>query len=101
MFDPTSRYYPLETALYTDADGRQVPYKRRRFVPAADSLQIIGQVTVMQGDRLDLIAARTLGASEQFWQVCDANDAMNPVELISDDRIGTALAVALPQTPSA
>ena len=34
-----------------------------------------------QGDRLDLITARTLGDPEQFWRVCDANDALDPAEL--------------------
>ena len=101
MFDSTSRYYGLETALFTAPDGRQIPYKRRRFVPQRDVLQIIGQVTVTQGDRLDLITGRTFGVPEQFWQICDANIAMNPFDLTSDAAVGTSLDVAMPQAPKA
>jgi len=32
-------------------------------------------------DRLDLIAARTVGAAEQFWRIADANAALNPFDL--------------------
>ena len=47
---------------------------------------------------LDLIVeitARTLGDPEQYWRVCDANDAMNPAELTV--RPGRTLRVPLPQ----
>jgi hypothetical protein len=50
---------------------------------------------VVQGDRLDLIAARTLGDSEQFWRVCDANDAMDPHELTAEP--GRAVRVPVPR----
>jgi len=29
---------------------------------------------------IPLIAARTLGDPELFWQICDANNAMNPAQ---------------------
>ena len=48
-----------------------------------------------QGDRLDLITARTLGDPEAFWRVCDANDALDPAELTSE--AGRRLRVPLPQ----
>jgi hypothetical protein len=101
MFDSTSRYYALETAVFTAPDGRQIPYKRRRFVPQSGTLQIIGHVTVSQGDRLDLITGRTFGAPEQFWQICDANVAMNPFDLTGDAAVGASLDVAMPQAPKA
>ncbi len=100
MFDYTSRYYPLATAMWTTADGRQLPYVRRRFLPQPDSLARLTQVRVTQGDRLDLIAARTLGVSEQYWQVCDANYALNPFELAGDAAAGRTVRVPMPQTPA-
>jgi len=95
MFEPTSRYANLETATLAMTDGRKVTYKRRRFLPRGKDLPVLVEVTVTQSERLDLITARTLGDPEQFWRVCDANDAMNPVELTSE--IGRTLRVPVPQ----
>ena len=58
-------------------------------------MSLLAEVTVIRGDRLDLIAARTLGDPEQFWRVCDANDAMNPVILTEEP--GRTLRVPVPQ----
>jgi len=95
MFEPTSRYYSLETATYAAPDGRVVAYKRRRFLPQGEGMPLLVEVTVTGGDRLDLIAARTLGDPEQFWRVCDANDAMNPLDLTAE--LGRTLRVPVPQ----
>ncbi len=95
MFDPTSRYANLPTATMTTADGRVVAYVRRRFAPAGESLPLLVEVTVIQGDRLDNITARTLGDPEQFWRVCDANNALNPPDLT--DEPGRVLRVPIPQ----
>jgi hypothetical protein len=53
-------------------------------------------VKVRQEDRLDLIAARILGDPEQFWRVCDANNAMDPLELTA--RPGRMIRVSMLQT---
>ena len=84
MFEHTSRYYNIETATLVTPDSRVIAYKRRRFLPQGESLPLLAEVTVVQGDRLDLIAARTLGDPEQYWRICDANDAMNPRELVAE-----------------
>jgi hypothetical protein len=95
MFQPTSRYYSLETVTITAADGRVVAYKRRRFLPQSETLPLLAEVTITQGDRLDLITARTLGDSEQFWRVCDANQALDPFDLTSE--LGSTLRIPIPQ----
>lgn len=95
MFETTSRYYSVETATLTTPDGRLLAYKRRRFLPPAESLTLLVEVTVAQGDRLDLITARTLGDPEQFWRVCDANNAMNPPDLSATP--GRILRIPIPQ----
>jgi nucleoid-associated protein YgaU len=87
MFASTSRYYLLETATITLLDGRIAAYKRRRFVPAAESLAQLAAIVVTQEDRIDLITARTLGDPEQFWRVCDANQALDPTDLVVPGRI--------------
>ena len=95
MFTYTSRYYNLETVMLTLPDGREVAYKRRRFLPQGEAMPLLIEVTVTEGDRLDLITARTLGDSEQFWRIADANDAMNPFDLTAE--VGRRLRVPIPQ----
>jgi hypothetical protein len=95
MFDPTSRYAQLETAEFADADGRRMAYVRRRFLPQGRLMQLLAEVTVEPGDRLDLITSRVLGDPEHFWRVCDANDAMDPFELTEE--VGRALRVPVPE----
>ena len=95
MFEPGSRYFGLPTAHITRADGVDVTYVRRRFLPPGERLATLLEVTYSDGDRLDLIAARTLGASEHFWRICDAENAMNPFDL--EGQPGRTLRVPLPQ----
>lgn len=96
MFEQNSRYYKIETATLIDPGGREVAYKLRRFLPRAEELQTLVNVTVVQSDRLDLIASRTLGDPEQFWRICDASDAMNPPDLLAEP--GKTVRVPLPQS---
>lgn len=95
MFTHTSRYYSIENAELTAADGRVLTYKRRRFLPQGDRQTLLIEVVVMDGDRLDLITARTLGDPLHFWRVCDANNAMNPFDLTTEP--GRKLRIATPQ----
>jgi hypothetical protein len=83
VFEPSSRYFALETVTIEVA-GRVVSYKRRRFLPRGEDMTTLVEITTSEGDRLDLMAARTLGDPEQFWRICDANDAMNPFELAAE-----------------
>jgi hypothetical protein len=94
MFDTTSRYYSLETAIFTTATGAEVVYKRRRFLPLVETNVVLAEHTVTQGERLDHITARYLGDSELFWQLADVNNAMRPEELTVD--IGRKLRVSFP-----
>ena len=50
-----------------------------------------------QGDRIDLVTARYLQDSLQFWRVCDANAAMRPGDLTADCRVGSRLRITLPE----
>jgi hypothetical protein len=95
MFGPTSRYYNIETVTIASVDGRLIAYKRRRFLPQSDTFALLAEVTVTQGDRLDLITARTLGDAEQFWRVCDANQALDPFALTSE--VGSTVRIPIPQ----
>ena len=99
MFESNSRYYTIETATYVPPDGQDrseapvITYKRRRFLPRGENLPLLVEVTVVEGDRLDLITYRALGDPEAFWRVADANNAMNPTEL---EQPGRTLRVPIP-----
>jgi hypothetical protein len=95
MFDHTSRYYRIETATLKTPEGRMVTYVRRRFLPQGPKMPLLVEVTVTDGDRLDLITGRTLGDPEQFWRVADANNALDPSELTAEP--GATVRVPIPQ----
>jgi hypothetical protein len=97
VFDPDSRYADVPDAVMRTADGREVSYKRRRFLPQGGSQQLLVEVGVREGDRLDLLTYRTLGDAVQWWRVADANDAMHPADLTAEP--GRALRVPMPQFP--
>jgi hypothetical protein len=98
MFDPTSRYYKLDTGqlptVESDGSPRNIVYKRRRFIPDSRGNVTLVQHTVTQGERLDVIVARYLGDPLQFWRVCDANNVLRPTELTDD--YGTVIRIAMP-----
>ncbi|MBW4441964.1 MAG: LysM domain-containing protein [Plectolyngbya sp. WJT66-NPBG17] len=95
MFDSTSRYYTLQTTKFTSLDGRTIAYVRRRFLPQGKDLPALGEVVIQESDRLDQLTTTTLGEPEQFWQIADANNAMNPVDLTAES--GQRLRIPLPQ----
>ncbi len=80
---PDGRYQNIEQADGTDASGRPIRYLRRRFLPGAEAPDATVEISVEEGDRLDLVAMRTLGDPEQYWRICDANSAMRPTDVIA------------------
>ncbi len=94
-FPANSRYSAIGTATLETADGRTIVYVRRRFVPPAERFALLKEYTVIQGDRLDNLAASLIGDPELFWQLCDANGAMQPEELTATP--GRKLRVTLPE----
>ena len=95
IFPPTSRYHSIGTATIQTADGRTIIYLRRRFVPPPERFALIQEHTVVDGDRLDNLAAKFLGDPEQFWRIADANIAIRPEELT--ETAGRAIAITLPE----
>jgi hypothetical protein len=81
MFTTRSRYTSVADATFQGANGRAVKYKALRITPDTTSLQ---SHTVAQGDRLDLIAFQQYGDAEQFWRICDGNDALRPDDLTQE-----------------
>lgn len=94
MFDPNSRYVNLPTETLTLSDGSIAQYTSRRFLPQGGSMTTLQTITVIAGDRIDLVASRTIGDPEQFWRICDANNAMDPLDLTTTP--GAVLVIPIP-----
>jgi nucleoid-associated protein YgaU len=96
-FPTDSRYYRYGTLTYTAPGGQSISYLARRIVPqpGASNYTTVAQHTVVQGDRLDLIAAKYLGDPLLFWLICDANGAIRPGDLVATP--GTVLSITMPQ----
>ena len=94
-FEHTSRYYTLPTATTALPDGRVAVYVTRRFIPDRRGGQPLAEVMVTEGERVDLITARTLGDSLQFWRICDSNSELSPFALVAV--IGRRVRVTIPQ----
>jgi hypothetical protein len=95
IFPLSSRYYGIETATLETVGGKTAIYLRRRFCPQPNQLVLLNEYQVVQGDRLDNIAAKFIGDPEQFWRICDANNAMRPDELT--EQVGRRIRITLPQ----
>lgn len=93
-FSPSSRYAKIALSTHVDARGNTISYLGRRFLPPSTRFAQLQLYTVVQGDRLDNLANRFLGDPEQFWKLCDANDAMDPDDLVE---VGESLRITLPQ----
>lgn len=84
MIGPDSRY--ATCVLYVDG---QVEFLGTR--PHIDTSPQPDDIfhTVVEGDRIDLIAYRYLGRADLWWVICDYNDILFPLEL----EVGTVLRV--------
>jgi hypothetical protein len=71
------------------------PLLRRRFVPQSSRFALLKEHVVVERDRLDNLAARYIGDPEQYWRLCDANNAIRPDELIETP--GHRLRITLPE----
>ncbi len=93
-FPPSSRYHAVGTTSLETPDGRTIVYLKRRVVPPPERFALLTEHEVVQGDRLDNVTAKHLGDPEQFWQLCDANGAIDPAEL---EEVGRRLRITLPE----
>lgn len=94
LFPPNSRYNGLATKRLVTPEGEEIVYLSRRFVPQPELFALLREHTVVQGDRLDNLAALYLGDPELFWRICDANRALRPDELTEE--VGRRLRMTLP-----
>lgn len=94
-FSQSSRYRNIPVTSIEGNNGETIVYLKRRFVPQADSFSLLQLYTVQEGDRLDNITNQFIGDPERFWQICDANNALQPNELT--EQPGNTIRITLPE----
>jgi hypothetical protein len=95
LFAPNSRYHAVPTAVHRLPDGAMVLYVKRRFIPPPEKFALLQEHALVQGERLDHLAARYFGDPELFWRICDANGAMRPDDVIEE--VGRRIRITLPE----
>ena len=95
LYPPNSRYYGQPTLTLTRPDGTAVAYLSQRYVPQPDDFSIVKLHSVVQGDRIDNLAARYFNDAQLYWRLCDANNAIRPSALTQT--VGRQLRITLPQ----
>lgn len=95
-FGPSSRYLNTPVASRTGPDGQRLRYLRRRLMPDPKA-EPLGFHAVSDGDRIDRIAARTLGDPLLWWRLADTNLALDPADLTAT--VGRTLRIAVEADP--
>lgn len=91
--NPTSRYYGAATEQYILAGGTGVMYLARRILPQPTIYQSVQTYVIVDGDRLDNLAAKFLGDPLLYWMICDANQATDPDALTA--QVGRSILVPM------
>lgn len=91
--NPNSRYYGFTVEFFTRPDGTQVAYLQRRIIPQPSIYTGLQSYVVIDGDRLDNLAAKFLGDPLLYWMICDANGATDPDELTA--QVGRTIQIPL------
>ncbi|MGD6978867.1 MULTISPECIES: hypothetical protein [Citricoccus] len=78
MFSDTSRYARTPVDTVVTAGGRRVSAIRLRRLPSPPA----DPHTVIQGDRLDLLAQQHLGDGTRSWHIADANTTLEASALV-------------------
>ena len=94
-FPDNSRYHGVEITALEQPGQEPIAHLKRRFVPPPERFSLIQEHTVVEGDRVDNLAAQTLGDPELYWRLCDANAVMHPEELT--EKAGDKVAITLPE----
>ncbi|HEX8261870.1 MAG TPA: hypothetical protein VF547_03240 [Allosphingosinicella sp.] len=81
MIAADSRYASAPQLVYVTSSGQPVTYLAPRILPQPDGFQPVLRHRVTDSDRIDLLAWRNLGAPTAWWQIADANRAMEPSAL--------------------
>lgn len=76
--NPNSRYYGVAVEQTTLPDGTMVSYLSRRIIPQPNLYMQTQNYSIVEGDRLDNLAAKYVGDPSLYWMIADANAAQDP-----------------------
>lgn len=103
-FPATSRYAGVGVTVH-DPGGEQppIPHLRRRPCPPVERFATLYAISIVEGDRRDLIAHRHLGDAELWWRIADANGVLDPRSLTATPgaAVRVTLAEGAPEPPDA
>lgn len=78
--DKKSRYATTPLVKHTHPSGEEYELRELREIPARPS---VFAFTPVQGDRLDLVAARFYRDPLLFWRIADAADELDPLDILA------------------
>ena len=78
--DKKSRYAKTPLLKYRHPSGEEYELRELREIPERNS---VFAATPIQGDRLDLMAARFYRDPLLFWRIADAADQLDPYDIVS------------------
>ncbi len=93
-YGPESRYYGVPLLTQPTPAGGQISYVSRRFIAPPQAFALLQRHRVMQGDRVDTVAGSILGNPLSYWQICDANLALEPADVTAVP--GAFIVITLP-----
>lgn len=93
-FARNSRYWGLAIRTRTRPDGTVDSFVARRIIPAMSRYRIPERYRTTDGERIDGVAAATLGDPELYWRICDANGDEEPADAVLPP--GRLLGIPLP-----
>lgn len=77
-----SRYSKSKKLSFTEADGTDVHYYERRFLPQPETYAARGYARSQRDERTDILAWRTMQDPLSFWRIADANGVLSPADLV-------------------
>jgi hypothetical protein len=77
--DKKSRYATTPLVVYKHPSGEEYELRELREIPKRSS---VFSMTPIEGDRLDLMAARFYRDPLLFWRIADASEHLDPFDLV-------------------
>lgn len=93
-FPPNSRYYNTAVETRTLPDGRTETFVARRLIPAPERHVAMDRVRLDGSERLDQLAARSIGDPALWWRIADASGEAEPATLTGQP--GRLIIIPLP-----
>jgi hypothetical protein len=78
--DKKSRYAATPLVVWQHPSGAQIELRALRAIPQRSS---VFSVTPVEGDRLDLLAARFYRDPLLYWRIADAADHLDPFDIVT------------------